>query len=53
MAGLQARAGGATIEPPLPQAAGYVVVVVLGLIVAAGRLPYPASRLSCIEGGVY
>ena len=37
MAGLQARAGGASIEPPLPQAAGYVVVVVLGLIVAAGR----------------
>ena len=27
-AGLQARAGGATIQPPLPQAAGYVIVVV-------------------------
>ena len=35
-AGLQARAGGATIEPPLPQAAGYVIVVVLGLVVAVG-----------------
>lgn len=37
MAGLQARAGGATIEPPLPQSAGYIVVVVLGLVVAVGR----------------
>lgn len=45
MAGLQARAGGASIEPPLPQAAGYVVVVVLGLIVAVGRLPYSLSVL--------
>ena len=35
-AGLRARAGGATIQPPLPQAAGYVVVVVLGLVVAVG-----------------
>ncbi|BCR82738.1 sodium:solute symporter family protein [Aspergillus chevalieri] len=34
MTGLQARAGGASITPPLPQAAGYVVVVVLGLVVA-------------------
>lgn len=39
MAGLQARAGGATITPPLPQAAGYVVVVVLGLVVAVGMFP--------------
>jgi len=39
MTGLQARAGGASITPPLPQAAGYVVVVVLGLVVAVGMLP--------------
>lgn len=39
MTGLQARDGGATIQPPLPQAAGYVVVVVLGLVVALGMLP--------------
>ena len=38
MTGLQARAGGASITPPLPQAAGYVVVVVLGLVVAVGML---------------
>lgn len=28
------------VKPPLPQAAGYVIVVVLGLIVAFGSLPF-------------
>lgn len=46
-AGLQARAGGATIEPPLPQAAGYVIVVVLGLVVAVGMFSRYAMFLIC------
>lgn len=31
--------GGDAVQPPLPQAAGYVIVVVLGLIVAFGTRP--------------
>lgn len=46
-AGLQARAGGATIQPPLPQAAGYVIVVVLGLVVAVGMFIRYAMLLIC------
>ena len=46
-AGLQARAGGATILPPLPQAAGYVIVVVLGLVVAVGMFIRYAMLLIC------
>lgn len=46
-AGLQARAGGATIQPPLPQAAGYVIVVVLGLVVAVSMFIRYAMLLIC------
>ena len=36
MADLQARNGISTVQPPLSQAVGYVVVVVIGLIIAIG-----------------
>nr|XP_001398596.2 urea active transporter [Aspergillus niger CBS 513.88] len=35
MSEIQARAAGASVQPPLSQAVGYVIVVVLGLIIAA------------------
>ncbi|GLA63387.1 hypothetical protein AtubIFM54640_004529 [Aspergillus tubingensis] len=34
MSEIQARAAGASVQPPLSQAVGYVIVVVLGLIIA-------------------
>lgn len=34
MVNLHARAGVSTVQPPLSQAVGYVVVVVIGIIVA-------------------
>ncbi|GLA25134.1 hypothetical protein ACMYSQ_000118 [Aspergillus niger] len=34
MSEIHARAAGASVQPPLPQAVGYVIVVVLGLIIA-------------------
>lgn len=34
---LQARAGVSTVQPPLSQAVGYVVVVVIGVIIALGN----------------
>ncbi|PWY74168.1 Na+/solute symporter [Aspergillus eucalypticola CBS 122712] len=34
MSEMQARAAGASVQPPLSQAVGYVIVVVLGLIIA-------------------
>ncbi|GKZ34523.1 hypothetical protein AbraIFM66950_004799 [Aspergillus brasiliensis] len=34
MGEIQARAAGASVQPPLSQAVGYVIVVVLGLIIA-------------------
>ncbi|SPB53473.1 unnamed protein product [Aspergillus niger] len=36
MSEIQARAAGASVQPPLYQAVGYVIVVVLGLIIAGG-----------------
>lgn len=42
--------GGVTataITPPLPQVVGYIVVVVVGLIIALGISPY---RFQCHEG---
>lgn len=36
MSEIQARAAGASVQPPLSQAVGYVIVVVLGLIIAGG-----------------
>jgi hypothetical protein len=37
MSNLQARNGISTVQPPLSQAVGYVVVVVIGLIIALGE----------------
>lgn len=37
MANLLARNGISTVQPPLSQAVGYVVVVVIGLIIALGE----------------
>ncbi|GLB02709.1 hypothetical protein AtubIFM57258_006172 [Aspergillus tubingensis] len=34
MSEIQARAAGASVQPPLSQAVGYIIVVVLGLIIA-------------------
>lgn len=36
MSEIQGRAAGASVQPPLSQAVGYVIVVVLGLIIAGG-----------------
>lgn len=45
MSNLQARSGISTVQPPLSQAVGYVVVVVIGLVVALGeyRLDSPET----------
>ncbi|GLA77395.1 hypothetical protein AtubIFM55763_009577 [Aspergillus tubingensis] len=37
MSEIQGRAAGASVQPPLSQAVGYVIVVVLGLIIAGGE----------------
>ncbi|PYH71807.1 sodium:solute symporter family protein [Aspergillus vadensis CBS 113365] len=37
MSEIQARAAGASVQPPLSQAVGYVIVVVLGLIIAGAN----------------
>lgn len=34
MVNLHARAAGSSVQPPLSQAVGYVVVVVIGVIIA-------------------
>jgi hypothetical protein len=36
MANHQARDGQVVVQPPLPQVVGYVIVVVLGLVIALG-----------------
>ena len=41
---LQTRDGISTVQPPLSQAVGYVVVVVIGVIIALGRLPKLAGK---------
>lgn len=38
MAELTARGGNVSVQPPLSQAVGYVIVVVIGLIIAFGML---------------
>jgi hypothetical protein len=37
MSSLHARDGISTVQPPLSQAVGYVVVVVIGVIIALGE----------------
>ena len=37
MSNLQARDGVSIVQPPLSQAVGYVVVVVIGVVVALGE----------------
>ena len=37
MSQFQTRDGISTVKPPLPQAVGYVVVVVIGVIIALGK----------------
>jgi len=38
MTELTARGGNDSVQPPLSQAVGYVIVVVIGLIIAFGML---------------
>lgn len=45
---LSARSGISTVQPPLPQAVGYVVVVVIGVIIALGK---DISGLSNLNAG--
>lgn len=40
MSNLQIRDGISTVQPPLSQAVGYVVVVVIGVIIALGKYHY-------------
>lgn len=44
MSNLQARGGISTVQPPLSQAVGYVVVVVIGLIVALGEYRFDSPE---------
>lgn len=40
MSNLQTRDGVSSVQPPLSQAVGYVVVVVIGVVVALGETIY-------------
>lgn len=40
MSKLQTRDGVSSVQPPLSQAVGYVVVVVIGVVVALGETTY-------------
>lgn len=49
MSSLQTRDGVSSVQPPLSQAVGYVVVVVIGVVVALGKTAYreiPRQELS-------
>jgi predicted neutral ceramidase superfamily lipid hydrolase len=46
MSNLQIRDGISTVQPPLSQAVGYVVVVVIGVIIALGKYSYTLYVLS-------
>lgn len=45
MSSLYVRDGISTVEPPLSQAVGYIVVVLIGIIIALGML-FPNSIFS-------
>lgn len=40
MSNVQTRDGVSSVQPPLSQAVGYVVVVVIGVVVALGETTY-------------
>jgi hypothetical protein len=41
MSNLHVRDGISSVQPPLSQAVGYVVVAVIGVVIALGKYSYP------------
>lgn len=41
MSNLYVRDGISSVQPPLSQAVGYVVVAVIGVVIALGKYSYP------------
>lgn len=50
MTELTARGGNDSVQPPLSQAVGYVIVVVIGLIIAFGMVILYTLRLRIYWG---